>query len=161
MIYPFNASEAFKIAVSLEENGLRFYQQAANKFSGPIADLFKSLAQEEAIHKATFSKFLSDVPKEQPSVYDPDNETDDYLKMMAGINVFKNGPADIDKLLAGINTVEEALRMAMSFEKDSIVFFVQLKNSSETVIDQLSVDKLILEEAKHLRKLAKIYNTLG
>ncbi|MDR1298527.1 MAG: ferritin family protein [Deltaproteobacteria bacterium] len=161
MIYPFNATEAFKIAVGLEENGLRFYQEAAKKFSGPVADLFKSLAQEEAIHKATFAKFLEAVPREQPTVYDPDNETDDYLRMMAGINVFDNVPADVEKRLAGLHTVGDALRMAMNFEKDSIVFFVQLKNSSDTAADQMSVDKLILEEAKHLRKLAKIYNGLA
>ncbi|MDR1109696.1 MAG: ferritin family protein [Deltaproteobacteria bacterium] len=158
MIYPFNAWDAFKIALTIEENGLRFYREAARKFSGPIADLFTSLAQEEEIHKAIFAKYLGSLPKEQPTIYDPDNETDDYLKMMAGLNVFKSGAAQADSLLAGISTVREALALAMGFEKDSIVFFVQLKNASDTLGDEMSVDRLIMEEAKHLRKLARIYN---
>jgi rubrerythrin len=159
MIYPFNAWDAFKIAIGLEENGLNFYKQAAKKFSGPIADLFNSLAQEEEIHKSIFTNFLESLPPEQATIYDPENETDDYLKMMARLNVFKNAPADVEKLLAGITTVQEALKLAMTFEKDSIVFFVQLKNASDTLSDGVSVDRLILEEARHLRKLAKIYNS--
>ncbi|MDR1677698.1 MAG: ferritin family protein [Deltaproteobacteria bacterium] len=160
MIYPFNAWDAFKIAISLEENGLKFYQDAAKKFTGPVADLFNSLAEEEIIHHSIFNKFLSSLPKEQSAIYDPDNETDDYLKMMAGLNVFKDGPAEIDRLLANVHTVQDALKLAISFEKDSIVFFVQLKNAADTLDDEISVDRLILEEAKHLRKLAKIYNKL-
>ncbi|MDR0622103.1 MAG: ferritin family protein [Deltaproteobacteria bacterium] len=158
MIYPFNAWDAFKIAVNMEENGLKFYKAAAKKFSGPIADLFNSLAQEEEIHKSIFTRFLNGLPKEQTTLYDPDNETDDYLKMMADIHVFKNDPENIDKLMEGVATVEDALKLAMSFEKDSIVFFVQLKNASDNLSDEVSVDRLILEEAKHLRKLSRIFN---
>ncbi|MDR1657147.1 MAG: ferritin family protein [Deltaproteobacteria bacterium] len=161
MIYPFNAVEAFKIALDIEENGLRFYSEAAKKLPpGTVADLFVSLAQEEVIHKAKFSEILADLPKERPSFFDPDNETDQYLKMMADINVFQQGTATIDAALADVLTAKDAIRLAMTFEKDSVVFYVQLKNASETAADKLSIDRLILEEAKHLRKLAIVYNSL-
>jgi rubrerythrin len=160
MIYPFNAAEAFKIAVGIEENGRRFYAEAAKKFTGKVAELFQSLAQEEEIHKATFAGILVGLPAEQPSIFDPDNETDEYLKMMSDINVFRQGASDIDKALASVLTPKDALTMAIGFEKDSIVFYVQLKNSSEKLTDKLSVDQLILEEAKHLRKLARIFNSI-
>jgi rubrerythrin len=160
MIYPFNATEAFKIAVGIEENGLRFYQEAAKKFDGEMADLFSGLAKEEEIHKASFSKILADLPPEQPTVFDPDNETDQYLKMMADLNVFVRGAQDIELALAGVLSVKDALMMAIGFEKDSIVFYVQLKNAANKLTDKISVDQLILEEAKHLRKLARIYNSL-
>jgi rubrerythrin len=159
MIYPFNAWDAFKIAINMEENGLGFYKAAAKKFSGPIAALFSSLAQEEEIHKAVFTKYLRELPPEQPTVYDPNNETDDYLKMMADLHVFKKDPRDIQKTIDGVATVEDALQLAMAFEKDSIVFFVQLKNATATMSDSISIDPLILEEAKHLRKLSRIFNT--
>lgn len=160
MIYPFNAVEAFKIAVGIEDNGLRFYTEAAKRFSGQLADLFESLAQEEVIHKATFAQVLKELPAEQSSIYDPDNETDEYLKMMSEINVFRQGSEEIDKALAGVLSVKDALRLAMNFEKDSIVFYVQLKNSADKLTDKISVDQLILEEAKHLRKLARIFNSV-
>ena len=160
MIYPFNAAEAFKIAVGIEENGKRFYLEAAKKFTGKVADLFNSLAQEEELHKATFEKALAELPPDQPSAFDPDNETDEYLKMMSDINVFRQGASDIDKALASVLTPRDALTMAIGFEKDSIVFYVQLMNSTDKLTDKISVDQLILEEAKHLRKLARIFNTV-
>lgn len=162
MIYPFNAVEAFKIAVGIEENGRRFYAEAAKKTEGPVRELLESLAKEEEIHKATFAKFLAELPPEQPSVFDPDNETDQYLKMMADINIFEVGSKEVDRALAGdVLNVKDALRLAMGFEKDSIVFYVQLKNSADKLSDKVGVDHLILEEAKHLRKLARIYNALA
>jgi rubrerythrin len=161
LIYPFNAAEAFKIAMGIEENGLRFYTEAAKKFTGKVAELFGSLAKEERIHRATFESILKTLPPEQPSAFDPDNETDQYLKMMADINVFKQGADQIDQALAGVLTPQDALRMAMGFEKDSIVFYVQLKNATGAPYDKSAVDGLIIEEAKHLRKLAMIYNNLA
>ncbi|MDR3203290.1 MAG: ferritin family protein [Deltaproteobacteria bacterium] len=159
LIFPFNATEAFKIAVSLEENGYGFYTKAAEKFKGPIAQTFLGLAKEEEIHKSLFSKILASLPKQNSSVFDPDNETDQYLKMMADLHVFKRGEVDLDKLLSTIETVKDALKMAMNFEKDSVVFFVQLKSASQTEDDKRAVDSLVLEEAGHLRKLAAIYNS--
>ncbi|MDR1545574.1 MAG: ferritin family protein [Deltaproteobacteria bacterium] len=158
-IYPFNAEEAFKIAIAVEENGLKFYRQAAAKFSGPVAEMFEGLAKEEDIHKAVFSKILDTLPKGQPSVYDPNNETDQYLQMMADLNIFKTN-SSVDEVLAGITNVKDAVKLAIGLEKDSVVFFVQLKNAAAQLSDELSIDKLILEEAKHLRKLAAIHNRL-
>ena len=161
LIYPFNAAEAFKIAVGIESNGLRFYTEAAKKFTGKVAELFESLAKEEQIHRATFEKILEGLPQEQSSAFDPDNETDQYLKMMADINVFKQGSDLIDQALASVLTPGDALKLAMGFEKDSIVFYVQLKHATGAQEDSRAVDTLILEEAKHLRKLATIYNDLS
>ncbi|MDR1487996.1 MAG: ferritin family protein [Deltaproteobacteria bacterium] len=161
MIYPFNAREAFKIAVAIEENGLKFYQQAAKKFApSPISALFENLAQEEVKHKQLFSEHLAGIPEQQSSAYDPNNETDMYLKMMADLHVFSTEAKTVEQLLAGISTPKDALVLAMGFEKDSIVFFVQLKNASDTVADKFSVDLLIIEEAKHLKKLAVLYNNI-
>jgi rubrerythrin len=162
MIYPFNASEAFKIAISIEENGLRFYNQAADKLStGPVAELFRNLAKEEEIHKAVFKKMFEALPPPtSPGTFDPENETDQYLQMMASFHVFKQNDQAVDQALSSIKTEKEALKLAMNFEKDSVVFFVQLKNASAEIGDKVSVDSLISEEAGHLRKLAIIYNRL-
>jgi rubrerythrin len=160
MIYPFNASEAFKIAVALEENGLKFYTEAAKKFSSkPIGEIFLSLAKEEEIHKATFSSYLASLPTDQPSVFDPNNEIDEYLKMLADLNVFKNGAQQVEDLLAKVKTPTDAILLAIEMEKDSVVFYVQLKNATESLSDRASLDSIILEEARHIRKLARIINT--
>ncbi|MDR1085491.1 MAG: ferritin family protein [Deltaproteobacteria bacterium] len=158
MIYPFNAAEAFKMAISIEENGLEFYRKAAEQVGpGPVSDLFRQLAEEEKHHKSTFTDFLAKVKDEGPTVFDPDNETDAYLKMMADLHVFRQKPGAVAEALAAVKTPQDALKLAISFEKDSVIFFVELKAAVGQEADRLEVDKLILEEAGHIRKLARVY----
>ncbi|MDR1607675.1 MAG: ferritin family protein [Deltaproteobacteria bacterium] len=158
MIYPFNAAEAFKMAISIEENGLEFYQKAANLVgSGPVADLFRQLAEEEKTHKSLFTEYLASVKDQGPTVFDPDNETDAYLKMMADLHVFRQKPGAVAEALVNVKTPEDALKLAISFEKDSVIFFVELKAAVGDKADRLEVDKLISEEAGHIRRLARVY----
>ncbi|MDR2141366.1 MAG: ferritin family protein [Deltaproteobacteria bacterium] len=159
MIYPFNAAEAFKIAISIEENGLEFYQKAAEIIgSGPVADLFRALAEEEKTHKSLFIDFLASVKDQGPTVFDPENETDAYLKMMADLHVFRQKPGAVAEALATVKTAREALKLAINFEKDTVIFFVELKAAVGEQADRLEVDKLIFEEASHIRKLARVYS---
>ncbi|MDR1038030.1 MAG: ferritin family protein [Deltaproteobacteria bacterium] len=162
MIYPFNAHEALKIAISIEENGLKFYVDAAKRFApSPASVVFDRLAHEEEGHKAHFQAMLDALPKDDaPTAFDPDNEMDQYLKMMAGLHIFQQDPDKVDKLLAGIKGEKEAIELAIAFEKDSVMFFVQLKEASAEMSDKISVDRLIAEEARHLRILAREYNKL-
>ncbi|MDR1038657.1 MAG: ferritin family protein [Deltaproteobacteria bacterium] len=162
MIYPFNAVEALKIAISIEENGLKFYTDAAKRFApSSTADLFAKLAHEEEGHKALFQAMLDALPKDEaPTAFDPDNEMDQYLKMMAGMHIFQQDPAEVAKVLAAVKDQKDALTLAITFEKDSVMFFVQLKEASAEMSDKISVDMLIAEEARHLRILAREYNRL-
>ncbi|MDR2350559.1 MAG: ferritin family protein [Deltaproteobacteria bacterium] len=162
MIYPFNAVEAVKIAISIEENGLKFYNEAAKRFApSKVSDLFARLAKEEVVHETLFKKLLETLPdKDKPTVYDPDNEMDQYLRMMAGLHIFRQSPDAEDKFLESVKDEKSALELAMSFEKDSIALFVQLKHSASEFGDRVPIDKLIGEEAKHLRTLASEYNKL-
>ena len=158
MIFPFNAGEVFKIALMIEDNGHLFYETAAAKpFPEEIVSLFKGLATEELSHKAIFSALLRDLPKDTTAstVWDPDNELDQYLKMMAGQHVFNKNPEIITEQVKNIAKPAEAIRMAMGFEKDTIVFFLELQASSEGYDEsRREIEKLVNEERKHLKKLA-------
>ena len=160
MIFPFNAGEVFKLALQLEDNGFRFYEAAAAKpFPAEIKALFQHLALEEKGHKAVFTHILSQVPAAAAAatVWDPDNELDQYLKMMADQHVFNQAPAELDRKCAGLADFREAVRLAMSFEKDSIVFFLELLALSENNEEgRAEIRKLVDEERKHLRKLTRL-----
>ncbi|MDR2200000.1 MAG: ferritin family protein [Deltaproteobacteria bacterium] len=162
MLYPFNAHEAVKIAITIETNGLEFYNNAAKKFQpSKTSELFTRLAKEEEVHKAIFTKMLQELPKEEaPSVFDPNNEMDQYLQMMAGMHIFLQEKTSVDKILSGVKDEKAALELAISFEKDSVNFYVQLKEASKDISDKVSVDKLISEESKHVRVLSAVYNKL-
>ncbi len=159
MIFPFNAGEVFKMALKIEENGHHFYETAASKpFPDATVNLFKSLAAEELAHKAIFNALLGKLPKSvtEDTVWDPDNELDQYLKMMADEHVFNKSPQEIDRMVENISTPAEAIRMAMGFEKDTIVFFLELQSMTDDQASRSEITKLIDEERKHLARLTDL-----
>jgi len=159
MIFPFNAGEVFNIALKIEENGRLFYETAAAKpFDEEIVKLFKNLAVEERSHKAIFQALLRDLPAGTTgqTVWDPDNELDLYLKMMADEHVFNKDPQAIDQMVGGLSTPAEAIRMAMGFEKDTIVFFLELQSMTDDPESRGEISKLVNEERKHLAKLVDL-----
>lgn len=160
MIFPFNAGEVFKIALMIEDNGRHFYESAAAMpFPEEIVGLFKDLAKEEISHKAIFTTILKKLPPETTTstVWDPDNELDKYLKMMADEHVFNGSPEAINEMLNKANTPAAAIRMAMGFERDTIVFFLELQAASEEYDDSREeIKKLVGEERKHLARLTNM-----
>ena len=156
MIYGFNANEVFQMAVEIEDNGRRFYEKVQGIVDEPrVKDIFAMLAQAEIEHKARFSKLKSELPAQtkETTVWDPDNETDQYLKMMAGMHVFRVSDG-VEKALARVNTAEDALLLAMAFEKDSIVFFLSMQEATEEKQGHELIGQLVHEEMGHLKKLS-------
>ena len=156
MIYGFNAGEVFKIAIDIEENGRLFYSKALTKADHPlVAEIFEDLGQEEIKHKQRFTELMNELPDATTgnTVWDPDNEMDQYLKMMADMHVFRKSE-DVDAKIAEIGGPEEALKMAMEFEKDSIVFFAELQSLTETDEASKNIGQLVREEQQHLKRLA-------
>ena len=164
MIYPFNAGEVFKIALNIEDNGYAFYEQAADKpFPEEIKKLFQMLGKEEMAHKRIFSRLMEGLPPQTTSstVWDPQDEVDQYLKMMADTHVFLQHPEKITEGLKLVATPQEAVEMAMQFEKDTIVFFLQLADASDGTESQKNIQTLVHEEQKHLKALTLILKKLN
>jgi rubrerythrin len=157
MLFSFNAGEVFKMALRLEEQGSRFYETAAARpFSSEIRELFQTLARAEKGHHAFITDLLTRVPPAGPTVWDPDNELDQYLKMMADQHIFSRGQAELDRLIADLTDISQAVILAMSFEKDTIVFFMELMNAADNPESREQMKKLVDEERGHLRRLARL-----
>ena len=55
MSYGFNAGEVFKIAIQIEENGKKFYEESQKAIdNADVKKLFADLAQQEIEHKKKF-----------------------------------------------------------------------------------------------------------
>ncbi len=155
MLYGFNAAEVFKMALEIEENGRLFYQKAQEKTGDiEVKKFFAGMAIEEEDHKRRFTEMMKELPAEKATVFDPNNETDAYLKMMAGLHVFHSCDA-VDACVATVGNEIEALKLAMQFEKDTIVFFAEMQSQAETAQAKEKIGLLIKEEQGHLRKLAQ------
>lgn len=162
MIFGFNAEEVFDMAITIEENGKKFYDEACKLIEDQtIKNLFKDLAQEEIKHRERFIELKKFIPKEVKgqTVYDPDNEITLYLKMMADDHVFRTSEGVTDKV-ASIQTTEDALKLALQFEKDSIVFFLTMKDHTEDPKGKELIDLLVKEEQQHLRRISGVMRKL-
>ncbi len=155
MAYGFNAQEVFTMALQIEENGKHFYEEAARKVDdSKLRAVFSSLAQEEIEHKDRFQKLMEELPSsaKEPTVWDPEKELDVYLKMMADSHVFR-ADEDVSKFISQISTPIDAIKLAMQFEKDTIIFFLAMQDATEEGKGRDRITQLVKEEQQHLRKL--------
>ena len=156
MIYGFNASEVFQIAIDIEENGRRFYEKAMGLSDDhEVKAFFAALAQEEAEHLERFKELRSQLPQtaSEGTVWDPEHEMDQYLQMMADMNVFRSD-VDMEEKLSLAGSVEDALKLGIQFEKDSIIFFLSMQEATADNRGRKSIDQLVNEEREHLKRLS-------
>ncbi|MFP5212547.1 MAG: ferritin-like domain-containing protein [Acidobacteriota bacterium] len=154
-MYNFNAAEVFKIAIEIEENGKKFYEQSLKVISDAgVKALFQDLASQEIDHKKRFESMKAQVPASASgsTVWDPDNELDKYIKAMSEQHVFiKN--TNMDALIAEVKDMKSALHLAISFEKDSVIFFLSLEDATEGQAGKEAIRALVKEEQEHLKRL--------
>lgn len=150
MAYDFNADEIFEMAKQLERNGARFYRKAAETVpQGEESAFLLELAAMEDDHEETFSvmqKELSDAEK-QETVFDPDEQTCLYLMALADTKVFYDKPEPVADM-------REILKSAITAEKDSIVFYLGMKELVPETLGKSKLDGIIKEEMEHIRILA-------
>jgi rubrerythrin len=148
----FNADEIFSMGVQIEKNGVAFYSAAAGNTGDPdLRNLFMRLAEWEQTHVAIFEDLRLKLPSgaKASDVYDPDNMVHLYLKAVADNNVFVKGLTLDPSSLVWTSPVK-VLATALDFEKDSVVFFSSMKEVTMGAAGTAEVDKLVLEELKHI-----------
>jgi rubrerythrin len=163
MMFNFNAGEVFDIAIKIEENGKLFYDRGREIIKDTrVQELFKELAQEEIKHKEKFEALKSQLPSSVTSatVFDPENELNLYLKMMADQHIFISS-ANVRSQVDQIKDAADALRMAIGFEKDSVIFFLSMQDATEGAKGKELIGTLVKEELDHLRRLSIELRKIG
>jgi len=156
LIYGFNANEIFQIAINIEENGKRFYEKAMELIDDKDAKaLLASLAKEELEHLKKFTALKEQLPKEAAAgtVWDPENDMNNYLHMVADMNVFSSD-FNLKDELSQVKSAEDALKFGIQFEKDSIIFFLTIQDATDEAKGRELIGQLIEEEKGHLKKLS-------
>lgn len=153
----FNADEVFEMAEELELNGAKFYRKAASYFKyTDKANLLEGLAVMEDGHLATFQEMRRRLKNEEKetTTFDPDDEAGLYLRAMADGHVFdmSSNPCDF---LTGKETMDEILKKAIGCEKDSVVFYLGIKDIVSDTGSKDKVEAVIREEMGHIALLNK------
>jgi rubrerythrin len=152
----FNIDEVLAMASQIERNGGVFYRAAAEgDLSSEGKELLLSIAEQEDHHLALFERMREQVGSHEAELaaFDPYGEAVLYLKAMADGHVFDLRGDDPTKILKGDETLEDIIRIALQAEKDSIAFFVGLKDIIPANMGKEKVDDLIREEMIHIRWL--------
>ncbi len=151
----FTAAEALKMAMEIENNGEVFYNEVASKSTDPeVKALFEDLAAQERGHYRVFKNMLGEV---KPAPELPAAEYEEYQAyvQVALDNALFAGPDKALALARQAADKETALRAAIGFEKDTMLFFYDLREMVSEA-DQGAVSGVIREEKKHLRRLASM-----
>ncbi len=155
MAYDFNADEMLDIAIRIEENGARFYRKAAEgQTDSANREMLEKLAKMEDQHIATFEKMKSLITEAEKTrtVFDPQDEASNYLMAMADHHPGEGNPSVADKL-TGKESIEEIIDIAIGLEKESILFYLGLKDLIPPKHGQDKMDHIISEERRHIIQL--------
>ncbi len=150
MIYDFNADDVFEMAEQIEKNGNKFYLTAAETVGDKeTKDLLLEFARMEQEHEKIFTDMRQSLSSDdkQKTVFDPESEAGQYLKAFADTRVFFDKKIDVSSL-------ETILKDAIQAEKDSIVFYLGMKEAVPEKLGKQHLDKIIKEEMSHIRLLS-------
>ena len=157
----FNAEEVLKIAEQIERNGIAFYETAAERFSGDEKQMLQRLADMERTHVQFFANMRRDLAGADQALkpIDPDGDAGRYLASFADGQIFAP-KADAAALLSPENSHRDILEMAIGLEKDSVVFYVAIKDAVPESLGEANIDKIIQEEMAHIALLSRVLSSL-
>ena len=152
----YNADEIFEMAQQIERNGAKFYRKAAAPLKDPKhKSLLLDLASMEDDHLKTFTAMrdqLTDADR-QSFVSDPYDEAALYLQAVADGHVF-DVRTDPSSRLTGKESITEILHLAIGIEKDSVLFYVGIREKVPSHLGKDKIDRLIMEEVSHIARLS-------
>jgi rubrerythrin len=151
----FTADEILAVAEQIERNGARYYESAAKLSCDPrFREFLLDLAGRERIHEKTFAAIRGKLTtrEKESTTLDPLAESALYLKALADASVFH--PDDNPATRLGANASHrDILKVAIGLEKDSIVFYVGMREVTPTAQGKARVDEILREEMRHVTTL--------
>ena len=151
MSYDFNADDVFEMAEQLERNGSKFYRTAAEATSEPAnKEFLLELAAMEDQHEKTFKAMRAELSNQEKAstVFDPESEAALYLRALADTRVFFEKEIDV-------SSMKQILKSAIEAEKDSIVFYLGMKEAVPEKLGKGRLDHIIKEEMGHVKLLSR------
>jgi rubrerythrin len=163
MSVTFNANEVFEMAEQIERNGAKFYREAAGKTGNQeMKALFLNMASMEDGHLQTFQEMRTELAAQEKAetVFDPYNEATLYLQTMADGKGSEGMKSPTEKL-TGNESPQELLEIAIAAEKNSVLFYVGLKDLVTAKAGRDRIESIIREEVKHVADLRRQLTALS
>lgn len=159
----FSSSEVVAFGVQIKKNGRDFYDLASKTVKADrVRQLFEFLSNDEQLHIGAFEGILSRVDESPRAHGHFPSEYGDYLRALVEGNAFtvaKQG----SELARALRNDKQALDLALSYEKDTMLFCHELKKLVWPGFHK-EIDTLLAEEQDHFTKIsdvAKGFNKFG
>lgn len=155
----FSGRELIDIAIGIERNGAAFYHSLAKSTGNEIAKgAYQYLAGEELKHIEVFQSMLGSVADYRP----PETYTEEYdlyLRALIDSRVFTDDQTAYE-MAQRVTSDAEAIQIALGAEKDSILFYSEVRDLVRRS-DRELINKIIEEERSHLRQLSELKGSLS
>ena len=141
------------LAIQTEVRGEAFYRRAAQLAADPDAvQLFSSLADQEVAHKRIFEELARE--SSVGDVSGPDwDELREYIAATVDRSFFQESSAI--RSIPAAASLAEMIARAISFEKETLLFFYELRDLVRAA-DRGTLDDVVSEEKRHIRRLAAL-----
>jgi len=122
----------------------------------------RSLANMERNHERAFASMRRELADadEGLKAFDPEGEAGRYLAAIADGQIF-DLKADPLALLGPQESVQGILELAIDMEKDSVVFYVAIRDSVPESLGKDRIEKIIKEEMDHVILLSRILSSVA
>ncbi len=145
----FSGAEVIQLAISMEEEGVRFYEKYAAIADVELKEILLGMAEDERQHALIFKDMYNqlDVSETEES-YLFDETVQDFFATYAKNEGFSRSQKPIDSVI-------DALKIGVETEKVTIDYYESLlPYASEDV--KAILNRLIAEENRHLERLQSL-----
>lgn len=155
----YTAKDVLEMVIQAKSKGVDFYMALArNSENYHVAQLFAELAKDEQRHKIALEKWSKTMKSDKKDEAYPGDKLM-FLKSLVDKSIFLCSEA-CKKALNTTISEEEALKVALNFEKDFMLFLHEFKYNLSDKKDVLLIDKLLDEEATHVRDMFKLVDKI-
>ena len=154
----FSSDELINMAIGIERSGIAFYDIMSKSIDNAATQsAFHYLADMEREHVKIFQAILEKAEQHQPSK-NTAQEKKEYLQALVDNTIFTD-EAITSEMASRADSPTTALELAIAAEKDSILFYYEIKEILSPQAKS-TVVKIITEEKSHLWQLSELKKKL-
>ncbi len=154
----FTSEEIINLAIDIERRGIAFYDTMARSTeNAALRSAFQFLVNMERQHVQIFLSMHTEAGRFL-ALKNFTAEHSAYLEALAASAVFTDDMVT-SEMAARINSDIEALELSIGAEKDSILFYYELRDIMPQTSHSL-LSQVISEEKSHLRQLSQLKKEL-
>ncbi|HRY84472.1 MAG TPA: ferritin family protein [Candidatus Cloacimonadota bacterium] len=150
----YSVNEIIELAVQIERNGYAFYHEATKRkdLDAKAVEFLAYLRDQELNHEKTFLGLRDELDEMILELSSDWELVASYLKTIVDSRIFDNefsaikSATDAKDLLSIVNN-------AITFEKDTLLFFHALNDSLSNEKAKKSIARIINEEVSHVLRL--------